>query len=522
MFKKNTETQIEEKNLCKNSVPPCLMETICQRWNWFYTKTMGENLIFAQKMEAIMKKITFGVIVGNRGFFPDQLAKEGREQILEVIENQGFNALILSQDETKYGCVETWDDAQMCADLFKQHKEEIDGIIVSLPNFGDEKGVANALKYAELNVPVLIQATPDELAKMDLANRRDSFCGKISVCNNLKQYGIPFTLTTSHTESPQSQFFIDDLKSFAQICHVVKGLKKARIGAIGARPAAFNTVRYSEKILESEGLSVETVDLADILGEVAKLTDGDGRVIDKLDEIQNYCCTDDVPKDALLKMAKFGLVVSDWAEENGLDAMAIQCWTALEEHYGIVPCTVMSMFSESLIPSACEVDVTGALAMYALQLASGSPSAIVDWNNNYGDDPDKTMLFHCSNYPSSFFKSPQMSFQDIIAGTVGKENTFGACVGQIQPGPITFCRMTTDDLEGKLCGYVAEGEITEDFVETFGGWGVAKIDDLQGLLIHICENQFEHHVAINRAHVGKILKEALGKYLGWEIYIHGA
>lgn len=473
-------------------------------------------------MDNMNKKITFGVIIGNRGFFPDQLAKEGREKTIKAIEKQGFNVVILSEDETKYGCVETWEDAQKCAELFKQHKEEIDGVIVSLPNFGDEKGIANTLKLAELNVPVLIQAYPDELDKMNLENRRDSFCGKISVCNNLKQYRIPFTLTTLHTESPQSQIFIDDLDFFARVCHVVKNLKKARVGAIGARPAAFNTVRYSERLLESAGTSVETVDLSDILGRANRLEDNDQRVVGKFEEIQNYCLSDNVPKEALLKMAKFGLAVSDWIEENSLDAVAIQCWTSLEENYGIVPCTIMSMLSESLIPSACEVDVTGALSMYALQLASDSPSAIADWNNNYGDDPDKAMLFHCSNFPKSFFKSSKMSFQDILSGTVGKENTFGTCVGQVKPGPITFFRMTTDELNGRISGYLGEGEITEDSVGTFGGWGVVKIENLQGLLKYICENGFEHHVTINQSRVAKVLEEALHKYLDWEIYRHGA
>jgi len=466
------------------------------------------------------KKTTFGVIVGNRGFFPDKLANDGREEIIKTLKAQGFGIVILSQDETEYGCVETWEDAKKCAKLFKQNKKMIDGIIVALPNFGDEKGIANTLRLSELNVPVLIQAFPDEPEKMDLENRRDSFCGKFSACNNLKQYNIPFTLTTLHTESPESELFIDDLNYFAGVCRVVKGLKNARIGAIGARPAAFNTVRYSEKLLEYAGISVETIDLSDILAEIEKLENSDKQVKDKLTEIKNYCQSESVPEKALLRMAKFGLVVSDWIQQNSLDAIAIQCWTSLEENYGIVPCTVMSMLSESLIPSACEVDITGALSMYALQLASNSPSAIVDWNNNYGDDPDKAMLFHCSNYPKDFLKSPKMSFQDIIAGTVGKENTFGACVGQIKPGPVTFLRMTTDDLNGKISGFLGEGEITEDHIDTFGGWGVLQVNNFQKLLKYICENGYEHHVAINRATVAKVLKEALCKYLGWEIYLH--
>ena len=465
-------------------------------------------------------RTTFGVIVGNRGFFPDRLAKEGKEEITKVMEEQGFNTIILSPEETKYGCVETWEDAQKCAQLFKSHREEIDGVIVSLPNFGDEKAIANTLKLANLNVPVLIHAYPDEPGKMKIEDRRDSFCGKISVCNNLKQYGIPFTLTSLHTESPRSQTFMEDLKFFAGVCRVVKGLRGVRIGAIGARPAPFNTVRYSEKLLERFGISVETIDLSEILGQANRLQDGDQRVRGKVEEIRNYCPCKDVPEGAILKMAKLGLVISDWIKQTNLNAVAIQCWTALEEHYGIVPCTIMSMMSEALVPSACEVDATGALSMYALQLASETPSAIVDWNNNYGDDPDKAVLFHCSNFPKSFLQNPQMSSQDILAGTVGKENTFGACIGRIKPGPTTFFRITTDDIGGRIRAYMGEGEITEDPLETFGGWGVVRINNLQKLLKYITENGFEHHVAISRSNVARILDEVFRNYLGWETYYH--
>ncbi|NIV28924.1 MAG: fucose isomerase, partial [Anaerolineae bacterium] len=145
-------------------------------------------------------------------------------------------------------------------------------------------------------------------------------------------------------------------------------------------------------------------------------------VQEKLQAIINYVPSPGVPKDALLKMAKFALVTDRWMDENDLVASAVQCWTSMEEFFGIVPCAVMSMMSNALRPSACETDITGAIGMYAMALASQKPSALVDWNNNYGDDPDKGVIFHCSNFPVDFFEDPQMSFQDIIAETVGKEN----------------------------------------------------------------------------------------------------
>jgi L-fucose isomerase-like protein len=467
-----------------------------------------------------MKKTTLGVIVGNRGFFPDALAKEGRKNILDVLKKNGFNSVALSMQETKYGAVETFEDAKKCAALFAQRGDKIDGVIVTLPNFGDEKGVAETIKRSGLDVPILIQAEPDAPGKMAIANRRDSFCGKISVCNNLRQAGIPYTLTNSHTVSVTSAEFKKELDDFASVCRIIRGLKNVRFGAIGARTGAFNTVRYSEKILELSGISVETIDLSEILGRVERLADNDRGAKKKLNSIQKYVPTKSVPADKLLKMAKFGYVVDRWIKENELNGTAIQCWTSLEEFFGIVPCTLMSMMSESLVPSACEVDITGLLGMYILQLAGGTPSALLDWNNNYGNDPEKAVLFHCSNLPKSFFKNSKMDYQEIIAGSVGKDNTYGTVVGRIAPGKATFCRTTTDDAVGVISVYVGEGEFTNDKLETFGGYGVMKIPNLQMLIQYVCKMGFEHHVAVSRTQKADAITEALDNYMGWEVYLH--
>jgi len=467
-----------------------------------------------------MKKTTFGVIVGNRGFFPDVLAKEGRKNILETLKKNVFNTVALSMQETKYGAVETFADAKKCATLFAQKAREIDGIIVTLPNFGDEKAVAETVKRSGLDVPILIHAEPDTQGRMTIADRRDAFCGKISVCNNLRQAGIPYTLTNLHTVGVTSTQFKNDLDDFASVCRIVKGLKNARFGAIGARTGAFNTVRYSEKILELSGISVETIDLSEIFGRVELLADNDRAVKRKLDTIRKYLSTESIPTESLLKMAKFGYVMDRWVKENEIDGTAIQCWTALEEFFGIVPCTLMSMMSESLVPSACEVDITGLLGMYILQLAGGTPSALLDWNNNYGSDPDKCVVFHCSNIPKSFFSNSKMDYQEIIAGSVGKENTYGTVVGRIAPGKATFCRSTTDDAAGVISVYVGEGEFTNDKVDTFGGYGVIKIANLQRLMQYVCKMGFEHHVAVNRTEKADAIAEALDNYMGWEVYRH--
>ena len=465
-------------------------------------------------------RATFGVIVGNRGFFPDHLARSGREEMLTAIKTGGHKAVVLGPEDTKYGAVETREESAKCARLFKAHREKIDGIIVTLPNFGEERGIADALRLADLDVPVLVQATPDSPTRMSIKDRRDSFCGKMSLCNNLAQYGIPYSLTSLHTETPDSDAFRLDLERFAGVCRVVKGLRGLRVGAIGARPAAFNTVRFSEKILEASGISVETVDLSEILGRVARLRDGEKAVREKLAAVKAYMPTGATPAEALLKMAKLGVVIDGWMAETEVTISAVQCWTAIEEFFGVVPCAVMSMMSNGLMSSACEVDVCGAVAMHALRLASGTPSALLDWNNNYGDDPDKAVCFHCSNLPKHFLEDARMDFQEIIAGSVGKANTFGTCVGRVKAGPVTYARLSTNDLEGRVCGYIGEGTFTDDPLDTFGGAGVVHIADFQQLLRFICENGFEHHVAANLSTVADVVNEAWTRYMGWDIYRH--
>jgi L-fucose isomerase-like protein len=389
-----------------------------------------------------------------------------------------------------------------------------------LPNFGDEKGVAETIKLSGLNVPVLIQGYPDDLGKMDVANRRDAWCGKISVCNNLYQFGIKYSLPTKHVARPTDESFIGDLKKFLAVCRVVKGLRKVRIGAVGARPGAFNTVRYSEKILQRNGISVTTVDLSEILGNANKLTANDQSVKEKLEKIHAYTPTGKTPDDKLVQIAKLDVVLADFMKDNSLDASAIQCWTSLQKNYGCNVCTSMSMMSENMLPSACEVDVTGTLSMYAMQLASGSPSALVDWNNNYADDDEKCVLFHCGNWAKSFLPDITMSTAPIIGTSVGTENTYGALDGRTTASPLTYGRISTDDCKGIIKAYVGEGELTNDPLNTFGNRAVAQIGNLQGLMNYVCRNGFEHHVVMNASKTAGILKEAFENYLGWETYQH--
>lgn len=469
------------------------------------------------------ERMCFGIIIGTRAYFNSELAKDVRKQLLKTLADEGYDYVILPEDATPTGSssIETREDGLKCAELFRQNRDRIDGIIVSLPNFGFEIGIINAISVADLNVPVLVQACDDENDKVDLDSRRDAFCGKISVCNNLYQYGIPFTDTTLHTYSIYSELLAKDINKFAGICRVVNGLRHARIGAIGARPDGFQTVRASEKLLQKSGITVVPVDLSEILGAARKIEDTDAELLKKLEEIKCYAAVPKEYSDKLVLQAKFGVAVERWIEANQIDAVAVQCWDSLEQNYGCAACVTMSMLGEKLLPAACEVDIAGAVSMYALTLAAQGQSALLDWNNNFAEDRNKCVCTHCGNFPKSFVRNDlKLGTLGVLGRTLGKVNTFGAVYGKVTKGDFTFFRISTDDTKGAIKAYLGTGEITDDPYGMDGCIAVTKVNNLQTLMKYICKNGFEHHVAMVRNDVKEILNEAIEDYLGWNLYVH--
>jgi L-fucose isomerase-like protein len=469
------------------------------------------------------KKITFGIILATRSYFNSALAKDVRKALTKTLTENNYDYVILDEEDTPTGSgsIETREDGIKCAELFKKNREHIDGIIVTLPNFGFEIGIINAIQLANLNVPILVQACDDENDKVDLDSRRDAFCGKLSVCNNLYQYAIPFTDTTLHTYSINSPLLLEDVNRFAAICRVVNNIRKARIGAIGARPAGFQTVRASEKILQRTGITVIPVDLSEIIGMADAIADKDEALRRRIKEIHDYAFVPEGYETKLLKQAKFGLAVEKWMAANQIDAIAIQCWDSLQTNYGCAACVTMSMLSDKLIPSACEVDIAGAISMYILTLASGGASALADWNNNFAEDRDKCVCTHCGNFPKSFVNNKlELGNLGVLSRTMGTENTFGAVKGKVTAGPFTYFRISTDDAKGRIKSYLGEGNITDDPYGMDGCIAVTQVPQLRNLMKYICKNGFEHHVAICRGNVQDIIHEAIETYLGWDIYRH--
>ncbi len=467
-------------------------------------------------------KETFGLIIGTRAYFNSALAIDVRKTLCEKLEEAGYGYVILDVAETLTdGAMETVEDGKKCAKLFREYREQIDGIIVSLPNFGFEVGIINAIARAELNIPVLVQACDDENDKVDLDSRRDAFCGKISVCNNLYQYGIPFTDTTLHTYSIHSELLMKDIHKFAAVCRVVKKLTHCRIGQIGTRPLGFNTCRASEKLLQASGITVVPVDLSEIIFNAQRYDSEAAALKTKMEEIAAYAKIPASHTDKVMRLAKWSLAVEEWIAANECDAAAIQCWDSLEQNYGCAACVSMSMLGEKLIPCACETDLAGAVSMYALSLAAGRPSTLLDWNNNFAEDRNKCVCTHCGNAPKSFVQNEiSLDTLGVLGRTLGKVNTFGAVQGKCTEGDFTFFRISTDDTMGVIKSYLGKGRMTNDHYPMAGCIAVTEVDNLQALLKYICRNGFEHHVAMVRGDVVDILNEAIENYIGWDNYLH--
>lgn len=461
-------------------------------------------------------KTTFALFFGNRGFFPASLIKGARRELVNTLKKLGYKTLIMDKKATCHGAVETVEEGKVYADFLYRNQGKFGGVILCLPNFGDETGAVAALKH--VGVPILIQAYPDELDKMAPELRRDAFCGKFSIMDVFCQYGVKFTALKPHTVSPTSRTFAENIDYFDKLCRVVNGMRDMVVGAIGARTTPFKTVRCDELTVQKYGITVETFDLSDVFMRMEKLKSGSREVRDKAGKLRSYTSWKDVPRKAFDNLVRLGVVFDNMIEEYGMDAVTIRCWVEMQQHLGISPCVLLSELNDRSIPTACEVDVGNAVMMYALSKATGKPAACLDWNNNYGDDENKCILFHCGPVPQSLMTGKgRVTDHSILANVVGPGCSYGPNVGRIAPTDFTYGSMLTED--GSLKVYMGRACFTKDRIpeDFFGCAGVAKFDNLQEVLQTIGYRGYRHHVSISPGMVLDPVREAFEKYLGYDV-----
>lgn len=454
------------------------------------------------------------VLIANRGFFPSSVIESARIEMIQAVERVGAQILEFDSSLTRYGAVETREEGEIYADFLAEHYGEYDGLIICLPNFGDENGIKEAIK--DVNVPILLQAYPDELGKMDFANRRDAFCGKLGLCAVFKQMKVDFISGEPFTMHPLSDEFHNEIADFVAVCRMVKRMRHMRIGVLGARTTAFKSVRFDESALELKGTDVETLDLTQLFEKMRAIADDDPRLADWEKEIKAVSDTSDTPEYAILNQCKLGVALEDIRTQMKLDVMAIRCWSELQYEYKITPCTVMGILNKRQIPVVCETDVTNAPAMLALTMASGRSAGCLDINNNYGTEEDKCILFHCGPLPIDLLCGPgHMEEHKMFVKTQGENCSWGVNVGRIKPGMITICGMRTEN--GEVRYYVEKAEVLDIEMEEgfFGTYGVVQLSGLQTKLRHMAEEGFRHHAIITAGDQTRRLREALSKYLGY-------
>jgi L-fucose isomerase-like protein len=459
--------------------------------------------------------MTFALFFGNRGFFSERLISAARSEMVQAVERSGHRALLMDAGATPHGAVESASQGQHYARWLAEQKN-VDGVILCLPNFGDETGAVAALKDARL--PILIHAYPDELTKMGFSSRRDAFCGKFSVMDVFCQYRVPFTSFQPHVVHPDSSQFDRHLADFAGVCRVTAGMKNLTVGAIGARTSAFKTVRFDETTLQKHGITTETLDLSSVIHRVRKLGDSDSRLRDKAERLKGYSDCSGVPNESFGTMVKLAVVLDEVIAEMELDALAIRCWLELEQELKVAPCLLVSEINDRGIPCACEVDVCNAVAMMALRLAAQKPATCLDWNNNYGDHPDKCILFHCGPVPQSLMAARgKVIDHPMFAKALGAGCGWGPNVGRIAPSEMTYASSKTDN--GLLTFYLGQGRMTDDPIadDFFGCAGVAQIENLQEKLQKIGYAGYRHHVSMTFGHVETAVREAFVRYLGYSI-----
>ena len=465
-----------------------------------------------------MKKLksTFALYFGNRGFFPESLIDGARREVGDTLKKLGYECLMMDSNLTRFGAVESPEEGRKYARFLEDNHGKFEGVILCLPNFGDETGAVSALQ--DTGVPIYILAYPDELDKMDFQHRRDAFCGKFSIMDVFYQYQLPYTVFPPHTVHPFSKEFELQIDTFDKVCKIVKGMKRMTVGAIGARTTAFKTVRYDELALQKYGITTEVLDLSEVFSRVRKLDMKSQAAIDKEERLRDYTNFSKVPAISFESLVRFGVVLDEIIAEYDLNALALRCWLEMEKEFGVAPCVLLSEINDRGFPAACELDICNAITMYALNLASGKPATCLDWNNNYGDDPDKCILFHCGPVPQSLMTAKgEVIDHPMFAKSLGSGCGFGCNAGRIAPNRITFASSKTQD--GKLFLYMGEGEFTKDPIQEgfFGCGGVVRIDSLQEKLYKIGYNGYRHHVSVTTGNVSTALREAWTHYLGYEI-----
>ena len=451
----------------------------------------------------------------------DSLAAFAKVEGLEIVVPQPAPdgaTLDAEQGLTPHGTVSTLDQAEVVAEYLR--REKVDGLILCPLDFGDER---SAVKIAELlDVPVMLYATKEPPGRDDagLTRESDSYCGNLSMASGLYRRKIAFRYAGLFF--PDEPEFLPEVEAFVRAVAVTKGMKGARIGQVGVRPATFETVGYDEvAMIQAFGQNVIFTNLSDIVDRALALADDDPAVLDVIADFKASYDEITVSDHYLVNASKLEVALTEFWQKNGLSAMAMQCWPSIGRLMGISVCTTYGRLTGKRMLTACEADILGALSMlvcYQAALGQTVPH-FIDWTIRHREQPNQLLAWHCGNAPTCLAcddgKTALRSRRDMTGELplVEGDTQEGLSQFQLQPGTVTFCRLAEYDNEWKML--ITTGEIVPSDETLAGTWSWVEVEDHDRLYRTLVEEGFVHHASMIHGDFTQPLLQAC-KFLGIE------
>ena len=440
-----------------------------------------------------MKNVKIGFVPSHRAMFRDDDSFKMRNRVLKVL-SKTKNVEVTVPDEplTSKGLVRDDEDAEKTIELFKQAK--VEGIVIGAMNFGDEIS-AVSVATAFPKCPKLVFAIKEE-PKVTGKDRRDSFCGTLSIASGLYRRSLPFLF--AGVCLPEESIFKESVANFVRVCSVVNGFRGAKIGLVGSRPERFETCAFNEVALSKQfEQRVVPVSLADIFSAADEIPESDTELQETIQKISGQSDLSTLRKDVLEKLGRLECGLRRFAEERKLVGMGIRCWPTTIRSYGVVPCHTMGRLTDQGLMSSCEADIYGALSMLLQYLATMQSSVphFIDWTIQHPERKDVFLAWHCGNAP------PSLACEGCRVQVTG----IGSGSFKLKTGMVTLCRLT--EYDGKFKLLITKGEVIDaEPVPQTGSW--VKVPDLDRLYRILIEGGFVHHASMIHGDFVQALSDA--------------
>lgn len=462
-----------------------------------------------------MPEVKLGIVAVSRNCFPITLSETRRKAVAAAYQGELYECPTVVESEK-----------DMKKALKELREAGCNALVVYLGNFGPESAETLLVKY--FHGPCMVVAAAEESGDNLIQGRGDAYCGMLNASYNLQLRNLKAYIPEYPVGTAQEVARM--ISEFVPIAKAIIGLKNLKIISFGPRPQDFMACNAPIKQLFNLGVEIEENSELDLF-EAFNNHAGDERIPAVVADMEKELGAGNQKPEILPRLAQYELTLLDWVEEHkgSRDYVAIagKCWPAFQTQFGFVPCYVNSRLTAMGIPVSCEVDIYGALSEYIGTLVSGDIVTLLDINNTVPADmyeteikgkfnythKDTFMGFHCGNTAASKLSFCSMKYQLIMARALPEEVTQGTLEGDIVPGDITFYRLQST-ADGKLRGYIANGEVLPVATRSFGGIGVFAIPEMGRFYRHeLIEKGYPHHGAVAFGHVGKALYEVF-KYIG--------